>query len=146
MPNDDLYIEQLECGPMANFVYLVGSKRTREVAIVDPAWEIDGLLEPICHEGRLPGMGDEADYREFLANAGFEEIEVQHLGPRVRKTWSIVIARLVKRLFTDAEARRFLLRGPESRIFGLSILRIWVAYRLGVMRYALFTARKSGRD
>ena len=43
--SDDLYIEQLLCGPMQNFVYLVGSKRTREVAIVDPAWAIDGLLE-----------------------------------------------------------------------------------------------------
>ena len=36
----DLYLEQLECGPMQNFVYLIGSKRTREVAIVDPAWAI----------------------------------------------------------------------------------------------------------
>ena len=45
--SDDLYLEQLAFGPMANFVYLVGSKRTREVAIVDPAWEINGLLEHI---------------------------------------------------------------------------------------------------
>ena len=44
---EDLYIEQLELGPMANFVYLVGSKRTREVALVDPAWEIDSLLEHV---------------------------------------------------------------------------------------------------
>ncbi|MCS5628685.1 MAG: MBL fold metallo-hydrolase [Planctomycetes bacterium] len=42
---DDLYIEQLLCGPMQNFVYIVGSKRTREVALVDPAWAIDPLLE-----------------------------------------------------------------------------------------------------
>ena len=41
---DDVYIEQILCGPMQNFVYLVGSKRTREVAIVDPAWAIDELL------------------------------------------------------------------------------------------------------
>ena len=44
---EDLYIEQLELGPMANFVYLVGSKRTREVALVDPAWEIESLLEHV---------------------------------------------------------------------------------------------------
>ncbi|MFQ5699268.1 MAG: MBL fold metallo-hydrolase [Myxococcota bacterium] len=42
---DDLYLEQLECGPMQNFVYLVGSKRTREVALIDPAWAIGPLLE-----------------------------------------------------------------------------------------------------
>jgi glyoxylase-like metal-dependent hydrolase (beta-lactamase superfamily II) len=47
MSEDDLYIEQLRCGPMQNFVYLVGSKRTREVALVDPAWEIEGLLEHV---------------------------------------------------------------------------------------------------
>ncbi len=41
----DLYLEQLECGPMMNFVYLVGSRSTREVALVDPAWSMEGLLE-----------------------------------------------------------------------------------------------------
>ncbi len=41
----DLYLEQIECGPMQNFVYVVGSKRTREVAIVDPAWAINELLQ-----------------------------------------------------------------------------------------------------
>jgi glyoxylase-like metal-dependent hydrolase (beta-lactamase superfamily II) len=43
----DLYLEQLECGPMANFVYLVGSRSTREVAIVDPAWAVDALLDHV---------------------------------------------------------------------------------------------------
>ena len=32
---------------MQNFVYLVGSRSTREVALVDPAWDIDRLLEHI---------------------------------------------------------------------------------------------------
>jgi glyoxylase-like metal-dependent hydrolase (beta-lactamase superfamily II) len=41
---DDLIIEQIQIGPMQNFAYLVGCKRTREVAVVDPAWDIDGLL------------------------------------------------------------------------------------------------------
>ncbi len=41
---DDLIIEQIPVGPMQNFAYLVGCKRTREVAVVDPAWDIDGLL------------------------------------------------------------------------------------------------------
>jgi glyoxylase-like metal-dependent hydrolase (beta-lactamase superfamily II) len=41
----ELYLEQVECGPMQNFVYLVGSQSTREVALVDPAWAIDALFE-----------------------------------------------------------------------------------------------------
>ena len=47
MDNDDLYLEQLLVGPMDNFIYLIGSKSTREVAIIDPAWDIEALLNHI---------------------------------------------------------------------------------------------------
>jgi glyoxylase-like metal-dependent hydrolase (beta-lactamase superfamily II) len=43
--NDDLLLYQIEAGPMQNYVYLIGSKATREAVLVDPAWDIDGLLE-----------------------------------------------------------------------------------------------------
>ena len=36
---------------MANFVYMIGSKSTREVALVDPAWDIDGLLNLAAEDG-----------------------------------------------------------------------------------------------
>ena len=42
-----LFIKQIEIGPMKNFTYLVGSRTTREAAIVDPAWDIDGLLRHV---------------------------------------------------------------------------------------------------
>ncbi len=42
---DELIIEQIQIGPMQNFAYLIGCKRTREVAVIDPAWDIDGLLD-----------------------------------------------------------------------------------------------------
>ena len=38
-----LYFQQLEMGPMQNFVYLIGSTETRKVAVVDAAWEIDRI-------------------------------------------------------------------------------------------------------
>jgi glyoxylase-like metal-dependent hydrolase (beta-lactamase superfamily II) len=44
----ELIIEQIEIGPMQNFTYLVGSRSTREVVIVDPAWDIDGLMQHIA--------------------------------------------------------------------------------------------------
>ena len=47
MKNDDLYLEQLLVGPMDNFIYLVGSKSTREVALIDPAWDIDAHMTHI---------------------------------------------------------------------------------------------------
>jgi hydroxyacylglutathione hydrolase len=43
--SDDLWLEQIPLGQMQNFVYVVGSRSTREVALVDPAWDVDGLLE-----------------------------------------------------------------------------------------------------
>ena len=41
----DLLIEQIEIGPMQNYTYIIGSRETREVAIVDPAWDIDNLIK-----------------------------------------------------------------------------------------------------
>ena len=42
---EDLYFRQIEVGPMANFVYLIGSKSTGEAAIIDPAWKVEELLK-----------------------------------------------------------------------------------------------------
>ncbi len=39
-----LYLKQVELGQMANYVYFIGSTKTREVAVVDPAWEIDRIV------------------------------------------------------------------------------------------------------
>jgi hydroxyacylglutathione hydrolase len=36
---------------MENFTYLVGSRSSREVVIVDPAWDIDVLLKRIDEAG-----------------------------------------------------------------------------------------------
>ena len=44
---EELIIEQIEIGPMQNFTYIVGSRSTREVVIVDPAWDIQMLLNHI---------------------------------------------------------------------------------------------------
>ena len=49
--HDELIVEQIQIGSMANFTYLVGSRSTREVAVVDPAWDIDGLLNHIDERG-----------------------------------------------------------------------------------------------
>jgi hydroxyacylglutathione hydrolase len=38
-------IKQLELGPMQNFVYLIGDPLTRQCVVVDPAWEIDAIVD-----------------------------------------------------------------------------------------------------
>lgn len=44
---DELIVEQIPVGPMQNFTYLIGSRSTREVVVVDPAWDIDALVNLI---------------------------------------------------------------------------------------------------
>ena len=41
----ELYVRQLELGPMQNFVYLVGPAGARETAIIDPAWDLNAALQ-----------------------------------------------------------------------------------------------------
>ena len=43
--SDQLIVEQIQIGPMQNFAYLVGDRVSREVVVVDPAWDIQGLLD-----------------------------------------------------------------------------------------------------
>jgi glyoxylase-like metal-dependent hydrolase (beta-lactamase superfamily II) len=53
---EDLIIEQIEIGPMQNFTYVVGCQSSREVVIVDPAWDIDGLIKHLeARDYRLTG-------------------------------------------------------------------------------------------
>jgi hydroxyacylglutathione hydrolase len=40
-----MYIQQMEIGSMQNYVYLVGDKETKEVAVIDPAWNVKKILE-----------------------------------------------------------------------------------------------------
>jgi glyoxylase-like metal-dependent hydrolase (beta-lactamase superfamily II) len=39
-----LFLHQVELGPMQNFVYLIGCEKTREAAVVDPAWDVQAIL------------------------------------------------------------------------------------------------------
>ena len=56
-PSERMYLRQMELGPMQNFVYLLGDPETRDCVVVDPAWEIDAILEQIQDdEMRLKGI------------------------------------------------------------------------------------------
>lgn len=55
--SERLYLKQMELGPMQNFVYLIGDTETRECVAVDPAWEIDAIVDEIAADDmRLTGM------------------------------------------------------------------------------------------
>jgi len=55
--SERLYLKQMELGPMQNFVYLLGDPATRDCVAVDPAWEIDAIVDEIAADGmRLQGV------------------------------------------------------------------------------------------
>ena len=106
-------------------------------------WEVRHLLEPICREGRLPAMGDQADYDALLRHAGFDLLQVDDISRSVARTWAICLRRLAGKTVTDRRYLRFLLDTHASnRVFVLTMLRLLVAYRTGAMRYCVLTACK----
>jgi tocopherol O-methyltransferase len=104
-------------------------------------WEVELLLEPICREGQLYGMGTAEDYRAILEQSGFVVEQVEDVSDQVWRTWPICLKRIYHKLWLDERYRRYL-RNPrhEQRIFLATMVRIWAAYRSGAMRYGVFTA------
>lgn len=106
-------------------------------------WEVRHLLEPICREGRLPGMGDQAEYESWLRRAGFDLLGLDDISHAVARTWAICLRRLAAKLAGERRYRRMLLdRAAGNRVFVLTMVRLLVAYRTGSMRYCVLTARK----
>lgn len=102
------------------------------------------LLDPIRREGRLSWLPDEPEIRAALEAAGLRVCTVEDLSGCVRRTWSICLARLARALATRSAYRRFLLdAGQSERVFAITMVRIWLAYRTGAMRYLLVAAQAS---
>jgi tocopherol O-methyltransferase len=109
-------------------------------------FRIRHLLEPICREGRLPGLGTESDYRGWIEAAGLTLEPGADWTAAVRSTWSRCLKATAARLVADPATRTALRRLPgRDRVFLLTTVRIWAAYRWGAMRYLLFVARKPGK-
>lgn len=106
--------------------------------------QVRWLLEPICREGRLPGMGTEAEYRALLEAAGLAVASAEEVSAEVRRTWPLVLRRLTAGLVRHPSYRRFLrTANARERVFALTVLRIWAAYAVGAMRYVVFGAVKT---
>lgn len=70
---NNLYLKQLEIGPMENFVYFIGDKDTREILVVDPAWQVDTLLR-VAKEEDLKIKGALISHYHFDHTNGIEEL------------------------------------------------------------------------
>ena len=51
MDSKNLYFRQIPVGYMGNFAYLVGDKKKKECALVDPAWDVDAVLKEAEKDG-----------------------------------------------------------------------------------------------
>lgn len=100
------------------------------------------LLEPICREGRMPQLGSASDYQALAEKEGFALLGFEDLTRAAARTWPAIVGQFIVKLLSHPGYLRFL-RHAHNRIFALTILRIWIAYRTGAMRYGLFTFIKS---
>lgn len=46
-----LILKQMEIGPLQNFIYFVGDPDTKEIAVVDPAWDVPYLCQEADKKG-----------------------------------------------------------------------------------------------
>ena len=107
------------------------------------AWEVRHLLEPICREGRLAGMGSMPENRAWIQNAGLVVEREEDWSRGVARTWTLVARRVAARIATDARYRRFVLDADEAdRVFALTVARLRLAFATGAMRYGFVVARK----
>ena len=45
MRQEEFFVHQFEVGPWDNFIYFLGDKTTRSCLVVDPAWDLDVILD-----------------------------------------------------------------------------------------------------
>jgi tocopherol O-methyltransferase len=109
------------------------------------SWERRILLEPICREGRLFGLGSASEYRQLAQATGLVPVCFQDVTRQVKRTWPICARRVVRGFLKEPSYRQFLLRGKSpNRVFALTLLRIWLAYESGSLRYGILTGFKPG--
>jgi tocopherol O-methyltransferase len=105
--------------------------------------QVRWLIEPICREGRMPHLGTENDYRRLAADAGFAVERFQDVTRQIARTWPMIVRVFLWNLLRKPAYIRFLI-DPKSQnaIFALTIVRLWIAFRTGAMRYGVFTLTK----
>lgn len=81
----ELIVEQIQIGPMQNFTYVVGHRATGEVVIVDPAWDIDNLLEHIDERGYVLRGALVSHYHPDHIGGSFANHNIQGLAELMAK-------------------------------------------------------------
>src|SRR3989338_4971289 len=51
MPNPQVILKQKPLGPMQYFIYFLGDAAAKEIAVIDPAWDVDFLRQEAKKNG-----------------------------------------------------------------------------------------------
>ncbi len=107
------------------------------------SWQDRRLIAPICREGRLVGVGTPAEYVEWIASAGLRLEDERDVTSHVSKTWPALAWRFTRQLLRKPQYVGVLFdREHDNRVFVITMLRIWCAYKLRAMRMMIYTASK----
>ena len=115
--------------------WLAGDQRT--------PWQDAHLIKPICQAGRLATVGTAPEYEEWIAQSGLKLEERIDISAQVAKTWPVCAWRFGIGLLRHPSYLRLLLSARnDDRVFVTTVIRIWLAYKLGALRMVIFTAVK----
>jgi tocopherol O-methyltransferase len=105
-------------------------------------WSQRHLLDALCREGRQPALTSAGALIRTLHEAGFDVVEAEDLTAQVARTWNVIIGRTALRLIMRRQYRKFLFQSTAvDRVFALTAVRIWLAFRTGCFRYGFFTCQ-----
>ncbi len=108
-----------------------------------PPWQVRHLLEPICRNGRLAHLSTMTEYVDACERAGLVLSEFRDLTSLVRRTWPLAIGRTAAAVLSEPHLIRYLIQPhSEGRVFLITMIRVWLAYRIGAMRYCLMQAHR----
>lgn len=105
-------------------------------------WQRRHLLVPICREGHLASLLSAEEHLDLCRSSGFRVEELEDLTSRVDRTWDVCLRRMAVALGRATTWEYLLDPERRERRFALTVGRIWLAFRTGVLRYVLLVAGK----
>jgi glyoxylase-like metal-dependent hydrolase (beta-lactamase superfamily II) len=107
-----LYLKQLELGPMQNFVYLIGDPVARQCVVVDPAWEIDTIVNTAAADDMA------------ITGALVTHTHQDHVGGSLA-SWGMP-GRIpgIEELLTRVPARVYVLKAAREFLPGSDLMRV----------------------
>jgi len=101
------------------------------------------LLEPICQDSHLPSMMSSNEIKQLITRSRLLLEGYEDLSRKVERTWSLSIKRALIEIFKQRRFRTYLLDPTKKeRRFVLTLIRIWLAYKVNAFRYGVFWGKR----